>query len=59
SLSLLQQAYNLGIPITFASDAHKPEQVSMFNDEVIKLARDVGYTECALFKKRVKEFIKF
>jgi histidinol-phosphatase (PHP family) len=59
SLSLLQQAYDLGIPITFASDAHKPEQVSMFNDEIIKMARDAGYTECALFKNRVREFIKF
>ena len=59
SPTLLKQAYELGIPITFASDAHKPEQVSMFNDEVIKMARDIGYTECALFKKRKREFIKF
>ena len=59
SLSLLKQAYELGIPITFASDAHKPEQVSMFNDEVVKMARDVGYTECAVFKNRVRESVKF
>ncbi len=59
SLSLLKQAYELGIPITFASDAHKPEQVSMFNDEVIKMARDVGYEECAVYRNRKREFIKF
>ena len=59
SLSLLKQAYELNIPITFASDAHKPEQVSMFNDEVTKMARDVGYTECAVYKNRKSEFIKF
>ncbi len=59
SLSLLKQAYELGIPITFASDAHKPEQVSMFNDEVIKMARDVGYKECAVYRNRKREFIKF
>ena len=59
SPSLLKQAYELGIPITFASDAHKPEQVAMFNDEVIKMAKDIGYTECALFKNRKREFIKF
>ena len=59
SLSLLKQAYELGIPITFASDAHKPEQVSMFSDEIIKMARDVGYTECALFRNRNRELIKF
>ncbi len=59
SPSLLKQAYELNIPITFASDAHKPEQVSMFNDEVIKMARDVGYTECAVYRNRKREFIKF
>ncbi len=59
SPSLLKQAYDLGIPITFASDAHKPEQVSMFNDEVIKMARDVGYSECAVYRNRKREFIKF
>ena len=59
SLSLLKQAYDLGIPITFASDAHKPEQVSMFNAEVLEMARSVGYTECAYFKNRVREFVQF
>lgn len=59
SPSLLKQAYRLGIPITFASDAHKPEQVSMFNNEVIKMAKEAGYTECALFKNRKREFIQF
>ena len=59
SLSLLQQAFDLKIPITFSSDAHKPEQVSLFNDEVTQMARDVGYTECVYFKSRKKEFIKF
>ena len=59
SISLLKQAYKLGIPITFASDAHKPEQVSMFNDKVIKMARDIGYTECAVYRNRKREFIKF
>ena len=51
SPSLLKQAYELGIPITFASDAHKPEQIAMFNDKIIKLAREVGYTQCAYFSK--------
>jgi len=59
SSSLLKQAYELGIPITFASDAHKPEQVSMYDDKVIKMAKEIGYTECALFKNRKREFIQF
>lgn len=59
SLSLLKQAYELGIPITFASDAHKPEQVSLYSDEIVKMAKGVGYTQCAVFKKRKREFVNF
>ena len=59
SLELLQEAYKLEIPITFASDAHKPEQVALFNDEIIKLAKEVGYTKCAYFIKRKLHFIDF
>ncbi len=59
SKELLAEAYKLNIPITFASDAHKPEQVSLFNEEIVKLARDVGYTECAYFVKRELRFINF
>jgi len=59
SHSLLKQAYALGIPITFGSDAHKPEQVNMFEDEIVALAKSVGYTECVYFIKRKKYFIDF
>ncbi|NOR58358.1 MAG: histidinol phosphate phosphatase, partial [Sulfurimonas sp.] len=59
SASLLKQAYELDIPITFSSDAHKPEQVSLFNDEITKMAKDAGYTECAIFRKRKREMLSF
>nr|WP_321266652.1 histidinol-phosphatase HisJ family protein [uncultured Sulfurimonas sp.] len=59
SPSLLKEAFNLGIPITFSSDAHKPEQVSLFGDELITMARDAGYTECAFFRKRKRTMISF
>ena len=59
SASLLKQAYELDIPITFSSDAHTPEQISMFNDEITKMAKDAGYTECAIFRKRKREMISF
>jgi len=52
SPSLLKLAYELEIPITFGSDAHTPKQIAMFNDEIITLAKSVGYTECAYFIKR-------
>jgi len=57
SPSLLQQAYNLGIPITFGSDAHTPQQVNMFEKQIISLAKSVGYTECVYFINREKKFI--
>ena len=59
SESLLRQAYALDIPITFASDAHKPEQVALFNEEITQLAKDIGYTQCAYFIKRKINFIDF
>ena len=59
SRSLLKQAFDLDIPITFSSDAHIPEQVALFNDEIVKMAKDVGYKKCAFFRKRKKEFISF
>jgi histidinol-phosphatase (PHP family) len=59
SLTLLQEAYNLDIPITFSSDAHKPEQVGLFDKEAITLAKSAGYTKCALYKNRKIEFLEF
>ena len=59
SRALLELAFSLDIPITFSSDAHKPEQIAMFNDEIIKLAREVGYTQCAYFFKRKRIMREF
>ncbi len=59
SLSLLRRAFELDIPITFASDAHKPEQVSLFDNEVTQMAKNVGYAKCAFFRKRQREFVEF
>ena len=59
SVELLQRAYTLNIPITFGSDAHKPEQVGLFRKEAEALARDVGYTHCATFNKRVRTMVEF
>ncbi len=56
---LLQEISSLDIPITFGSDAHKVEQVSLFKDEVESLAKRYGYTKCATFKERQKELITF
>ncbi len=59
SKELLQEAFKLDIPITFSSDAHKPEQVGMFNKKVTDIAKDVGYTKCTYFVKRERKFLQF
>jgi len=59
SKALLQKAYDLNIPITFSSDAHKPEQIAMYSNEIIRLAKEIGYTECSYFIKRKKHSIAF
>jgi histidinol-phosphatase (PHP family) len=58
SKTLLQEAYRLGIPITFASDAHKPEQVSLFSDEITEFVKEIGYTRVATFKERSRIFVE-
>lgn len=57
SKELLQEAFRLGIPITFSSDAHKPEQVGLFSEQIIELAKEVGYTECAYYENRERKFL--
>ena len=52
SYELLQEAFKMGIPITFGSDAHAPQQVGLYADEVVALAKKIGYTQCAFFKDK-------
>jgi len=59
SLDLLRMAYDRGIAVTFASDAHKPEQVGYKMAELHALAREAGYTEAADFRNRERRLLKF
>ena len=59
SPTLLKQAYELNIPITFSSDAHKPEQVALYSEEIVNIAKDIGYKECAYYVKRKRKMIQF
>jgi len=59
SRQILELAFQKGVPITFGSDAHAPEEVGMNFKEAIELARSVGYTECLRFVRRQREFVKF
>jgi len=59
SLELLELAFSLEIPITFSSDAHSKAQVSLYANDIVALARKVGYTECAFFRNRKREMTSF
>lgn len=59
SALLLESIAELQIPITFGSDAHRSDQIALFADEVVALARAYGYDECALYRNRRREMIKF
>jgi len=59
SPKLLQMAYEMEIPITFGSDAHKPRDVGFGSSEILKLARDTGYRNCAVYFSRELKMINF
>lgn len=59
SKQLLEFAYELDIPITFSSDAHSVEQVGFMYDEVKQLAKEIGFSKCALYKQRQRELVCF
>jgi len=59
SIGLLELAYELDIPITLSSDAHKIEQIGYGYDEVVSLAKEVGYQSVATFKNRDRKMINF
>lgn len=47
------------IPITFSSDAHKPEQIGYMKEEIKEYAKEYGYKKCAIFSKKEREMINF
>lgn len=50
--TFLQMAFGAGIPITTASDAHRPEDAGRDLDQVVVLARRAGYTAVSSFQLR-------
>ena len=59
SKELLELAYELDIPITFSSDAHSVEQIGFKYEEAVKMAKEVGYTRCNIFKEREAISLEF
>jgi histidinol-phosphatase (PHP family) len=59
SPQIVRLAAELGVPITFASDAHAPGEVGANFTEAIALARGAGYTHYCRFAGRHREMVKF
>ena len=57
SPQIVRMAKEIGVPITFASDAHAPGEVGMNFAEAVQLAKSAGYTECCRFAKRKREMV--
>jgi histidinol-phosphatase (PHP family) len=57
SRPIVQMAREAGLPLTFASDAHAPEEVGMNFTEAIALARSAGYTHWCRFTRRARESV--
>jgi histidinol-phosphatase (PHP family) len=47
------------VPVCVNSDAHMPSRVGQYFDEAYELLRYVGFTEMAVFDKRVRSMISF
>jgi len=57
SPQLVQLAAEIGVPITFGSDAHAPGEVGLNFAEAVALARGAGYTQCCRFSRRRRETV--
>lgn len=58
SRAIVKAAFELGIPVTFGSDAHDACHVAQGVDRAYELARSVGYREAAFFVDRKMQMIK-
>jgi len=47
------------VPLCVNSDAHMPSRVGQHFDEVYELLRYIGYTEMAIFEKRIRYMVPF
>ncbi|MFX1299017.1 MAG: histidinol phosphate phosphatase, partial [Promethearchaeota archaeon] len=58
SFEIIEEMYELGIPILLGSDAHNPNEVGYKFIKMLKLLRKLGYNKLAHFYKRKRTFIE-
>ncbi len=59
SRPLMEEIYELDIPITFGSDAHSIEHAGHGYDAAVSLAKEIGYTKAMTFRNRDKRLLNF
>ncbi|MFF2093960.1 histidinol phosphate phosphatase domain-containing protein [Paenibacillus sp. NPDC058174] len=59
SPAFLNKLYEHGVPITFGSDSHFPDDIGMMLEEAAQLARDTGYKEIVYFENRNRIYTDF
>jgi len=47
------------VPVCVNSDAHMPSRVGQYFDEAYEMLRYAGYTEMAVFEKRIRRMVSF
>jgi len=59
SLDILELISEYDIPITFGSDAHKPEEICKYEDKLLEVLKRFSFQKCAVFQSRDRKLIKF
>ncbi len=49
---VLKIYHEAGVPLTFGSDSHDPQDVGSDFDKAVDLAKSVGYSEYLIFKQK-------
>ncbi|RBQ26157.1 MULTISPECIES: histidinol-phosphatase HisJ [Arcobacteraceae] len=59
SKDLLEIAFELGIDITFGSDAHNIQHIGFGYEESTNLAKQIGFTKCMTFDNKDRRLVNF
>lgn len=57
SVELLQRCFELNIPVTVSSDAHRPEEVGRSRGKAVHLLKRIGYTRMVTFRDKKLEVV--
>jgi histidinol-phosphatase (PHP family) len=57
TIDILKLCKKHDVPITLGSDSHKPEQVGMNFPEALKMLREIGINQLAIFEQRQRKMV--